>query len=96
MAAITLIPYAEAAVNMKAFGDVVNPIVKYVFYPLIELMFGVALLVFVWGVAQLIIGSDDDSRARGKATIGWGTLGLFIMASAWGIVYLISNTVKAL
>ena len=92
-----LIPYAHAAVDMTAFGKVVNPIISNIVYPLIELMFGVAVLMFVWGVMQMIIsGDDEDARKKSKSTILWGSVGLVIMVSAWGIIYLVSNTVKGL
>jgi len=79
---------------MTAFGNAVNPIISNIVYPIIGLMFGVAVLVFVWGVLQMIIhGEDEDARKTGKMTMTYGTLGIFIMVSAWGIIYLVSNTV---
>jgi len=86
---------AYAAVDMTAFGSVLNPIIANIVYPAIELLFGAAVIVFVWGILQFIIhGADPDARKRGKYTMLFGTLGLFIMVSAWGIIYLISNTIK--
>lgn len=88
---------ANAAVDMTAFGNVVNPIISNIVYPLIELLFGVAILIFVYGVIQMIIhGGDADAREKGKSMIIYGSIGLFIMVSAWGIIYLVSNTVKQL
>jgi hypothetical protein len=97
MASFSPIPQAHAAVDMSAFAHVVDPIISNVVYPLIELMFGIALLVFVWGVLQLVIhGDDETARGKGKSTILYGSIGMFIMVSAWGIIYLVSNTVKAI
>ncbi len=88
------ISYAEAAVDMTAFGNLVNPIVDNIVFPAIQLLFGVAVLYFVWGVLQFVLhGSDESAREKGKLTMLWGTIGMFIMVSAWGIIYLISNTV---
>jgi len=96
MLQIFSIPYAHAAVDMTAFGNVLNPIISNVVYPLIALLFGVAVIVFVWGVLQLVLGgADGEKRETGKATIIYGSLGLFIMVSAWGIIYLIANTIKS-
>ena len=95
MLSLFKIPIAEAKVDLTAFGTIVNPIISNIIYPIIELMFGVAVLVFVYGVLQLVLhGADDEARKKGKATIMYGTFGIFIMVSAWGIIYLISNTVK--
>lgn len=84
----------QAEVNMDTFGSVVTPIISYIVYPIIELVFGVAVLVFVYGIIQLIVhGSDEDGRKKGQAMMTYGIIGLFIMISAWGIIYLVSNTV---
>lgn len=90
-------PVANAAVDTAAFAHVVDPIIVHVVYPLLELLFGVAILVFVWGVLQLVLrGDDGDAREKGKSTIIYGTLGIVIMVGAWGIIYLVSNTIKGI
>lgn len=89
------IPFAEAAVDMTAFGNIVNPIVNNIVYPIIGLMFGVATLYFVYGILQIVLHGDDQAaRDTGKSTMIYGTIGMFIMVSAWGIIYLVSNTIK--
>lgn len=91
-----LILQAHAAVDVSAFAKVVDPIITNIVYPILELMFGVAVLYFVWGVLQLVIhGDDEDARKKGKSTIVWGTVGMAIMVCAWGIVYVVSNTETA-
>lgn len=91
------INFAEAAVDMTAFGNLINPIINNIIYPIVELLFGVAVVVFVYGALQFVFrGEDTDARGKGKSTLLYGTLGMFIMVSAWGIIYLISNTVFGL
>jgi hypothetical protein len=91
------IPVAQAAVDLTKFGQAMNPIIANVIYPAVGLLFGVAVLVFVYGVLQLVIhGGDPDARKTGQSTILYGTLGIVIMVSAWGIIYFISNTVKGI
>ena len=86
-----------AAVDPTVFGNVVNPIISNIVYPAITLLFGLAVITFVYGVLQMVIkGGDEEARKKGKMMMGYGILGLFIMVSAWGIIYLISNTVKGL
>ena len=84
---------ASNAVDATAFGNAVNPIVDNVVYPLIELMFAVAILVFAYGVLQLVWGGED-ARKKAKMSMLSGIIGIFVMMSAWGIVYLVANTVK--
>lgn len=89
------IPIAHAEVDMTAFGNFLNPIIDAVVYPLIALLFGIAVLVFVWGVLQFVLGGNEETaREKGKMTMKYGTIGFFIMIAAWGIVYIVSNTVK--
>jgi len=95
MLSLFKISYAQAAVDMTAFGSTVKPIIDNIIYPVILFVFGLAVIIFVWGALQFIIhGDDPKARETGRLTILYGTLGMFIMVSAWGIIYLISNTVK--
>lgn len=65
--------------------------------PILLLLFVIAMLLFVWGIVQLIWGADnDEARATGKRHLWWGTVGVFIMTSAYAIVQLIKNTVESL
>jgi membrane-bound metal-dependent hydrolase YbcI (DUF457 family) len=91
----SLVPQVQAAVDMTSFGNVVNPIITNIVDPVIELMAAVGILMFVWGVAQMIIyANDPDARGRGQQHMLYGTIGMVIMLCAWAVVYIISNTVK--
>lgn len=97
MSLSSLIPVAHAAADMTAFGNLLNPIIGNIVYPVLAVMFGLAVVVFVYGVLQLVFrGGEPDARKKGQMTILYGSIGLALMFSAWGIIYLISNTVKAL
>ena len=53
---------------------------------IIGLLFGIALLVFVWGVVRFIASAGDEkARTEGKNFMTWGIIGLVIMASVWGL-----------
>lgn len=61
--------------------------------PLIQLMFAVALVVFLWGILEYIKGAGSpDSREQGSRHILWGIVGLFIMIGVYGIITLFKNT----
>lgn len=61
--------------------------------PLIYLMMAVALVSFLWGVAQYVNkGDNEDSRAEGSRHMLWGIVGLFIMFGVFGIIHIILNT----
>jgi uncharacterized membrane protein YidH (DUF202 family) len=60
---------------------------------LIPLIIGIALLVFIWGVVKFMMADDDSSRNDGKQKMIWGVVGLFVIISAWGLVYLLQTLV---
>ena len=61
--------------------------------PLIKLLFVVALAVFFWGIAEFILKSSNDTdRETGKQHMIWGVIGMFIIASVFGIIAVIKNT----
>jgi len=66
---------------------------EFILNPLILLAFGIAFIVFAWGVFQFIASqTTDDKRAEGKRKIFWGLFGMFIMYSAYGLIRLILGT----
>ena len=70
-----------------------NKVNQYILNPLILLAFGVAFLVFSWGVFQFISSQTADAkRDEGKRKIFWGLFGMFIMFSAYGLIRLILGT----
>jgi uncharacterized membrane protein YdcZ (DUF606 family) len=85
----------HAAVDPEIFGRVIDPIISNIVNPLIGLIFAIAILVFVYGILEMIANAGDPGgREKGRWHIFGGLIGMFIMFSAWGIIYLISNTIK--
>lgn len=70
-----------------------NNINRYILNPIIILLFGIALLVFFWGIFEFV-GSEtaDAKREAGKKKILWGLFGMFIMISAKALINLILAT----
>lgn len=60
---------------------------------LIPLLFGFALLVFIWGVIQyFILGADDEGkRETGRAYMLYAILGLVAITAVWGIVNIVAT-----
>lgn len=54
---------------------------------LIPLFAAIALLTFIWGLAKFVYNvGNEDVRNEGKQLMVWGTIGLFVMMSVWGIL----------
>ena len=98
MSIFSLIPHAQAATTdttTAAFANLVNPIIDNVVSPLLMLAFAIAIVVFVWGVVQMLIhGDDPDARIKGRNHMLAGIIGFVIMLSAWGIVEFIADTIR--
>lgn len=90
-----LVPTVEAATNISAFGQTINPIITNLVNPVIMLLFAVAVVAFVFGVLQMVFNKTDaEAHTKGRWAMLGGVVGMFIMISAWGIINLVSNTVK--
>lgn len=67
--------------------------VTHIINPAILLVFAAGFFLFVWGLVQFLRnlekGSDNE---EGKQHMLWGIIGMFIMASVWGIIALLDNT----
>ena len=88
-----IIPVAHAQTTIEEIranflANIINPIVY--------LLFGLALVVFLWGMVEFIAGADDTEKAvKGKSHILWGLIGLAIIMSVFGIMSFICNTIGA-
>lgn len=85
------------AASIVAVNELVNNITKFILTPLVYGMFGIATIVFMWGV-QGFIGAADDAEARGKGArqMIWGIVGMVVMIAAIAIKNIIEGTVKVL
>jgi hypothetical protein len=79
---------------MTAADSIIAKIIDVIVAPLIQGLFILTILIFVWGVFGMIRNADDPTaRKDGQSHMLWGVVGMFIMISAYGIVRLISQTV---
>lgn len=60
---------------------------------LVPVIFGLALLTFIWGVIKFVLRtSDEKERVAGKQFMLYGVIGLFVMFTVWGILNLLVST----
>lgn len=84
----------EAASTADAFGKAIAPILVHIINPIVMFMFALALVVFVFGILEMLSkGADSEAHSKGKTHMVAGVIGMFIMISAWGIINIIANTV---
>lgn len=76
---------------------VIGKITDAIINPLIRLLFGLALIFFLWGVVEFISAAGDEKKlSQGKQHMLWGVIGMAIMFGAFGIVNLVISTVQSL
>lgn len=81
---------SRATCAAQGFLDILN---NAILYPLIYLLMGVALLMFLYGCFEYIKNSDNPSaRTVGQRHIIFGLLGLLVMVSALAILTIAANT----
>ncbi len=79
----------SAAHDFKSF--VTNFVLGCIINPLIPVIMGLALLVFLWGVFKFI-RAEGDEKEQGRKFLIWGIVGLFVMVSIWGLVSILQYT----
>jgi len=79
--------------NFGEINDFVGKISSFINSTLIPLLFGIALLVFLWGIFYYFIlgGGDEDKREEGKKLMLYAIIGFVVMVSVFGIVNMIAN-----
>jgi hypothetical protein len=73
--------------------DLLNKIITIVINPAIEVLLGLAVLYFVFGVWTFVRNADSpDKRQEGGQHILYATIGIFVMVSVFGIMSIIVNS----
>ena len=77
---------AFLCMGLAATANIINP--------LMALLIGVGLVVFMYGIVEFLwaLSSGKDAD-KGKQHMLWGIIGMAVMACAYGLLALIANTV---
>ncbi len=89
-----LTPSLALALNQYSSMDsLIFKINDVIINPIILLLFGVAVIVFLYGVFEFIRNGDSqEARQQGGRHILWGIIGIAIMMSVFGLVRFIINS----
>lgn len=89
---VTSAAFPVAVFAQYTIEELVQRIIELVINPLIMLLMVVGTVVFLWGLVEFLMSPDnEEKRSTGKQHMMWGIIGLFLMASAWGIVYVLCD-----
>jgi len=74
-------------------GTLLNYATCFINSSVIPLIVSLAIAMFIWGVVQYVINSDEEAKKeKGKQFMIWGIIGLVVMISVWGIVRIVGTT----
>ncbi len=68
--------------------SVISDITRYV----IPLLITFGVIYFIWGVIQYVTAADEEKKTKARSTMISGIIGLFVIISIWGLVYLVQRT----
>ena len=71
--------------------EIIEKITQEILNPIIYLLFAAATIMFVVGIIKYILSASPQQVDQGKKTMLYGIIGLFVMASAYGIVKILCN-----
>lgn len=73
--------------------EILAKITEVIIQPAILLVFSLGFLLFVWGLVVFAANpTDTTKRQQGTKHMLWGIVGMFIMVSVQGIIFLIDDT----
>lgn len=80
-------PATVALAAVTNFKDLINQtIIAGILRPLIPLLVGLAVVMFVYGVLIFMFSEGGEKKEEGKQYMLWGIIGIFVMVSVWGLV----------
>jgi len=81
---------SAASTSLDGFiANVDNMIIN----PLIELLFALAIIYFLYGVYEFISNqANEEKKTMGKSHMIWGIIGITIMMGVWTILNIVLST----
>ncbi len=88
--------FAADASGGLTFAQVVNGkggIVDFVDTYVVPLLYVLAFLFFVAGIARYFFTGGEENRQKGKAFVLWGLVGMVAIFGVWGVVHLLLSAI---
>lgn len=77
-------------------GELIGKVNQVIINPLITFLFALAVIIFLFGMVKFLANrnTSSDAASEGKKSMIWGIVGMMIMASVFGILEFIANTLE--
>lgn len=74
-------------------SGIISKFGTYIVDPLLLVIFAAGFFMFMWGLLQFMVSVNaGEDTSDGKRHMIYGTLGMFIMVSVYGIISLLDST----
>jgi hypothetical protein len=74
-------------------GDIIKNSVGLL-QQLLLAVFGIAVVVFAWGIVKLIVAAGSPEKIKqARAIIWYGIIGMFVFVSIWGIITVLQQDI---
>jgi|SRR5665213_3622834 len=74
-------------------GDLITRFGTYIVDPLLLVIFATGFFMFMWGLLQFMVNTNrGEDTSDGKRHMIYGSLGMFIMVSVYGLIALLDST----
>ena len=91
--ALTFFPQIAFAVTAPSTFKGLVYMILDVLGAITPILFAVALIVFLWGVGQFILKTEESGALElAKQKMFWGVIALFVLFSLWGIVRFLGDS----
>lgn len=86
-------PFIVSAQTPGNFAELVDVFLELIGL-LIPVVFGLAVLVFMWGLmkAWILNGGSETEVQKGKQIALWGVIAFTVMVGIWGILAILQAT----
>lgn len=81
--------YLQAATFRQIVDDTIVPFVDNAVIPL---LYALAFLFFMYGMARFFLSPSEEAREMGRQHAVWGIIALAVLFSIWGIVRIMLST----
>lgn len=89
-----ILGFMAPALVLAQGTDAINilSVIQSILNILIPILITLGVVYFIWGVIQYVTAADEEKKTKARSTMISGIIGLFVIISIWGLVYLIQNT----
>lgn len=76
-----------------SFSQIINNFLTGIISPLVALLIGIALALFLWGLAKYLKSGlgDKAELQKARSLMVWGVVIITVMVSVWGLVQVLQE-----